>query len=546
MPYRFRLLSVLLATLVCAASAHAEALLKPLDVPNVSKLPPDKAADVNKGYQEFQKMKPGLVGQPLIEAYTLLAALYVQNGLYDEAGVALEDAALLAPKDGRWVYLQGILAKLQKQDAVAQNYFDLAFSLDKEYLPIRLAVVTGRIANGRLDEARDVLADYTVKHPDEAAPLAMLGDIALRQKHYAVAIDRLQRALKAQPQANKLYAQLAQAYDGMGDTKAASDARAKAGDVTPSLADPLAQGFVGRAPAATAKADPIQKLVSETLLFLEARQYDAARAHLDTALKSRPGDSTLLALYARVEAAAGNLAKASERANAAVKADPRNALAYLSQGRVLEMQADDDGARRAYQRATELDGKLADARLSLGRLLLRTGAVADAIPQLRALVQADPANPEAWTSLIAADVVAGRCINALKDVRDVLALDQKNAFLTQMFVRLASTCPAASAEERKGALEFAVKLYREGAAAPVGEALALALAANGRWDDAVETQRGAMFMLVRNGQKHAVPAYQEVLQQLQAHKLPDRPWVASAAVYKPTRPAPDPAPSSGK
>jgi len=63
------------------------------------------------------------------------------------------------------------------------------------------------------------------------------------------------------------------------------------------------------------------------------------------------------------------------------------------------------------------------------------------------------------------------------------------------------------------------------------------------WDDAVKIQQAAMFVLVRNGLKAALTPYREVLQQLQAHKLPDRPWPASAAVYHPARLAPDAKPA---
>ena len=51
------------------------------------------------------------------------------------------------------------------------------------------------------------------------------------------------------------------------------------------------------------------------------------------------------------------------------------------------------------------------------------------------------------------------------------------------------------------ALDYGGKIYQQSDAAPVGEAYALALAANGKWDDAVKTQQAAMFVLVRNGRK---------------------------------------------
>jgi len=90
------------------------------------------------------------------------------------------------------------------------------------------------------------------------------------------------------------------------------------------------------------------------------------------------------------------------------------------------------------------------------------------------------------------------------------------------------------------ALDYGGKIYSQSDAAPIGEAYALALAANAKWDDAVKTQQAAMFVLVRNGRQHDLPAYRDFLQQFQAHKLPDRAWPPMSEFLRPERPSPDP------
>jgi hypothetical protein len=89
------------------------------------------------------------------------------------------------------------------------------------------------------------------------------------------------------------------------------------------------------------------------------------------------------------------------------------------------------------------------------------------------------------------------------------------------------------------ALDYGGKLYHQSDAAPIAEAYALSLAANGKWDDAIKIQQGAMFVLVRNGHKAELPGYRDFLQQFQAKKLPDKPWPAMSGLLKPERPAPD-------
>src|SRR5688500_3361146 len=331
-PMTIRPFTALVLALVClagSATAIAEALLKPVPTPDLSRLPPAQADDLRRTRTTFDTKRKELIGPVLAEAYAMLGAAYASNGLAAVADVALENASLLAPEDGRWVYARGVLARKQKQVAVAQNFFDLALRLDDDYLPIRVAVARSKIDNGDLEGARKLIEAYAAKHADQAYPQAMLGDIALRQKRSAEAVTRFQRALAIEPAATRLHARLAEAQAAAGDAAAAAQSRAKAGAVEPVLADPIAAGLGERVSAATAGSttaaaagatDPVASLLREAGLMLQLRQYDPARSKLDEALKLRPGDASLLALYARIEAASGNVGAAKTRAAAAVAA----------------------------------------------------------------------------------------------------------------------------------------------------------------------------------------------------------------------------------
>jgi predicted Zn-dependent protease len=425
--------------------------------------------------------------------------------------------------------------------------------LDQGYLPIRIAVVNARIEQGDLDGARKLLQDFTTSDVKNPLPYAMLGDIALRQKRYPDAIAQTKRALEIDPKATKLYAQLADAYQGAGDAKNAADARAKAGDGMPALGDPIGLGLVQvqapqdagaqNAPQQPAKSG-VDPAVARTLtpereaeFLLATRQYDVARQKLDGLLRSRPNDAELLALYSRVEAASGNTSEAKSRANAAISANPKAAPGYLALGRALEMSNDDRGAEAAYEKAASLDPKASEASVEAGNVLMRNSRYDDAAARYRAAIAADPKNGEAWTRLAAAQAFAGKCDSAIRDINGALAKDSRNGILMQLFVRLTSTCPASGAQEKKMALDYGGKIYQQSDAAPIAEAYALALAANGKWDDAVKTQQAAMFVLVRNGRKFDVPAYRDFLQQFQAKKLPDRPWSTMSDIAKPAKPA---------
>lgn len=541
----------LLALLVGAAFPvlASEALVKPIPSPDLSRLPASQAEGLRTFRATFEKTRATLLGPPLAEAYALMGAGYARAGFYDAAAIAMYDAAALAPEDGRWVYVQGIIARAQNQHAEAGGYFERAFALDQNYLPIRLAAAEVRLDQGDLGNAHKLVGDYLAKHQDQPAAYEMAGRIALRQKHYAEAVDQFNRALKLDPKASRVYAELAEAYTASGNAGAAATARSKAGPVAPTLLDPLGAGVLNATVTASSPsgrpADPVADKVALATLHLGAHEYAQAGQALDAALQLKPNDPVLLAFHARVAAASGNLTEATRRARASVAAGPDNALAQFTLGLVLEMSKDDSGARAAYGRSIAADPKLADARLALGDLLMRSGKYADAAAQYRQLTVIEPDKGDGWAKMVAADVAAGHCAVALKQIGDGLAKRPDYGFLMQLFMRIVGTCPAASAEEKRRALEDGGKLYRASHRPQVGEAYALALAVNGRWDDAVKTQAAAMFVQARDRRQAAVNASREFLKQFEAHRLPDRPWPPSSPLYHPQRPAPDPKPVAG-
>jgi len=553
MPIRTLLAPALTLLFITAAPGmlQADTAVKPVPTPDFSKLAPARADELRKIRTSFEKARDAQTGDALAESYALLGSAYARNGFYDAADVALADAVLLAPQSGRWVYLRGMLAVMQKQDGAAKGYFERALAIDPGYLPIRTAIASQRMAAGNLDGARQVLESYASEHPEQPVPFAMLGDIALRQKRYPDAIAQLKQALQLAPTANRLYAQLADAYAGAGNAKAAAEARAKAGPNTPVLYDPVGHGLIGTldpsqvnlaapaAPAAPAPAgptDPTERAAGETRALMLAHKYDAARKRLDQALQASPNNATLIVLYARLETEAGNLPAAETRAKQALAIDAKDPRGYVVLGLVQEMRNDDSGAQRSYEQAIRLQPTLANARIALGVLFVRLNRMDDAIAQFHALTQAGVKSEEAWTRLIAAQFVAGRCGDALQEINNALKKESDNGYLLQLFVRTASTCPTVGAAEKRMALDYGGRLYLAAPVPQVSEAYALAQAANGKWDDAVKTQQGTMFVVMRDEGMRGVAPYKAFMQQFQAHKLPDRPWPADADIFNPRRP----------
>lgn len=524
-----RLVPLLLFAL--ATAVYAEALLKPVPQPQLDGVPKERASALADARAKFDQIRTNLVGADLAAAYAEIGALYARENFADAADVALYDATQLAPEDGRWVYLQGVLADSRQQPAVALGYFERAFKLNADYVPIRVALATALLGQGAVDRAMNLVDEYLARAKDQPKVYALKGDIALRRKRYGDAVAAYEQALKLDPKASKLQSALAEAYAGEGNAAAAAQARGKAGDVPPRLADPLGLSVLPASAAvdSAATSDPL----SRAAFFFVAGQFPTARNELDAALRQKPDDPAALALYARVEAMAGNAAAAQTRIAAALKIAPRNAVVLMTQGVVLETAANDEGARGWYEKAVNADPAVIEARLLLGNALMRHGQFGQAAEQYRQLARLEPDKAEHYARLAAALTVDGHCEIALKDIGAALGEHPKLGGLVQVFMRVASTCRAATAADRARAMDAGERLYRQRPTPPNSEALALVAAATGRWDDAVQIQAAAIFDVVKGNDQAEIALYKQFFRKFEAKQMPDRPWPADHPLYAP-------------
>ena len=149
-------------------------------------------------------------------------------------------------------------------------------------------------------------------------------------------------------------------------------------------------------------------------------------------------------------------------------------------------------------------GKLAEARLLYGNVLLRQKQYAQAAEQYRQLAALAPGDGSAQARLAIAQAAAGHCADALRGVNGSLRSRPRDGGLLQTFVRLAATCQSASSEERRMAVDYAQALYKQRPDVAHSEALAMALASTGKAKDAVDYEAQAMFEAVRANDQAAL------------------------------------------
>lgn len=517
--------------ILVSTTASADTAVKPVPVPDMSKLAPAAAKALTEQRAEIEKVQAGLVGPPLAQTYADIGALYARNGFDEAAAIAFYDATQVTPSDGRWFYLRGVIALKLKRDADARENFQGALDRDKVYMPIRYRLADTMINLGDFAAARKVLEETVSTYPKQSVAFSMLGELALKQKRYADAVGAFGNALKLDPKANEIYTHLAAAYDGLGNAAAAADARAKAGNVRTTLDDPLVVGISPRTAAGTAAVTGPATIEQAQALARQGR-LPAARAMLVQILDSHPDDVDALSLSARINAATGNIAIAKIEADQAVSAKSNSATAQFSSGLVAEYSGDERAAYDYYRQAQRLDPKLPDTWLMLGNAEMRRGRFAEAAEQYRGLVRLLPNTAEAYAHLTAALVAQGNCGDAIKEINGALAKRPNDGDLMQLSVRTASTCKEATPHEKDVALEYGALIYKQQPDAGNSTAYALALAAHGKFKEAQEYQAEAIFEATRARDTVAAAQYKATMQQFVKQQVPDRPWAADHPYFK--------------
>ena len=552
----FRIALSLVLAFACIAPASA-ADIKPVPTADLSKLSKENADEIRGYLAQFNKDKNTLKGSDLAESYGNIGALHARVGIFDVAEVAFANAAAITPVDGRWPYLQALVSIARGQQPAARTFFERSFKLNPGYLPARMALANALIRENELVRARALLEEFTKDHKTYPMPLAVLGAIALRQDRDADAVNLFKMALAAEPQATQLYGGLALAQEVTGDKKGAEASRAKAGDVAPTLPDPMMERILPiielKAPAiASGTATPTsggqvaeqaplvgpkQNAIVAAGMSATGGDYVGARKILDETLKQFPNDADLLLAYARVEAAAGKFDAARSRARAATVAAPKEVGPWYVQGLVEEAAGDDAAATAAFTKALTVDNSNVRARLAIGKIQIRNGNTADAMKTYADALQSAPDSTEARAHLISAQVLSNKCADAVSESGAAATKNPRDAGVAELYVRVASTCRSANAEQRKRAMTMGENLYNSplGSSAQVAESYALSLAAAGKWQDAEQTQAAAMFDVVNNGNEASIALYKDFYTKFQAKQLPDRPWAAAHPLLKPTR-----------
>ncbi len=515
-----RLCAALLTLSLCF-SLSAQTAPAPLPQPELSALPVAQQSALRELRAEFDRNIASLKGEDRAVAFLQMGALYLRSGLTDAGNIALDHAVAAQPSDPRFVYLRGVAAMRQERANEAAAAFAQTIRLDPNYLPAHYHLAEIQIAQDNLAAARSTVAAVLAKRRDLAPALALLGEIALRERRYDESITQFNAALKIEPAASALRGRLAEAYAGRGDSTAAARERALVGDVTPRIVDPLALQLDGPgAQSATTNANANPDPVA------------AARTQLEARVRAAPRDLEARLALIEILALSGDLAGARTQLQAAQSQSAGSANVLLAQAIVAEAAGDDAGARAALQRAVTADPAHSGAQRRYADNLMR-GRQPDIAYRhyLAAAGKADEA--EALASAVVAASLANRCGEVLPVLRAAAAKRSNDGRLAQIEVRAIASCPIATAAQKAQALKIAKALYAQRASGELAEALAMSLAANSRAREAVDYEAQAIFDATKRGDSASLAGRRAWLQQFERGQPVSRPWPEGNLMFAP-------------
>jgi Flp pilus assembly protein TadD len=321
--------------------------------------------------------------------------------------------------------------------------------------------------------------------PSSAAAFAGLGKIAALRGDPARAAESFRKALELQPQASSLHHPLGMALRDLGDLEGARAhlGQNRQGNVL--IPDPLMR--------------ELTQLVRSAQFHLKAGNRAAARGDL--------------------ELARGEYERAAELA-------PADATPLYNLGKILAETGDPAGAIVRFEAAIAREPDHRNAHFNLATTLARLGRFGEAAEHFSAACRIDPHDLEAHLGRGMALLLGERYAAARTALETSLTAQPESRPLTHLLARLLAAAPDAAVRDGARALELARAVFGAEQTLEHAETLAMALAENGRFEEAAEWQARVVGEAERRGMP--APALARLRARLEGYRAgrPCRaPWL---------------------
>lgn len=375
------------------------------------------------------------------------AQLALQHGDHAQAYDYAQRAAQAAPNDPQLWFLLGYAARLDLKYQQSADAYNRGLKLSPSSPDGLSGLAQTDMLMGRTADAERLLKQVTSSDPRRRDDLVLLGDIYLRSKDFANAIDSLERAERLQPGARSelllalCYQQTKQAdeanhYIELAERRAPNDP-----DVQRTLAEHYRE--MGQYPEAITALKSIRNPkpdVTAELAYtyeLSGDQNSSARLYSQAA-NAAHGDLGLQLAAAQAQIAAGSIDNADPFLRRAAGLDAENYRLHAIRGEVAQLQDQDENAIKEYNAAlvhlpqNPAEGPLYGIQLHMDLMSLYQ-ATADkdaaqrelgtAQTQINAVDGSGPGREQFLRLRASIKLSAGNPDSALTDIDEAVAMD---------------------------------------------------------------------------------------------------------------------------
>jgi tetratricopeptide (TPR) repeat protein len=488
------------------------------DISGAERLMREAITEARQATAELLSAAPAPDPDALAGAYGRLGALLLLTEVEAQADACFRNARTLQPQEFRWPYYAGYLAMMAGNTDPAEAYLLAAQAIDPDYPPLYLRLGKVWLDRSELAKARAAFERVVDRPGLMVAASYYLGQIANLERRYDDAVAHLEAALAADPAAKEVHYPLGQAYQALGKNDLARDHLSRFEARIPVAEDPLLEQMQG---AAKRSLPAFQK----ALHAVRQGDYPAAAGFFAEGLAVDPDNVPARVSHARVLFLSGRRDEAERELAAALAADPDQHLANFLRGVLLQDQGRNDEAAAQYRRTLALDPRHAGARFYLANLDLQGGRFAAAADGYRATLAADPDTaPARLLELVARKRSGEPEGDIIRAVEGLCSAEPTDSQLSYARARLLAGAADKALRDPARALEIARELVRTVPVPPHLRALALAQAANGDFERALQTQQQAIAMAAWMASPGELELMQGELAAIERRELPAEAW----------------------
>jgi protein O-GlcNAc transferase len=372
-----------------AKTAPGKATLRPVSVPELSRMEPPVQAQMREAYASLMK-KIDAKTTPAAEmaaAYGAMGNLLLAAEYLDAAEPCYLNAQALAQSDMRWPYYLGHVYRTRGEPEKAAEAFERALELAPSDLATLVWLGNVHLDQGKADEAERLFTRALSQQPRSVAALAGQGRAALASRQFARAVESFEQALSVDSRASMVHYPLALAYRGLGDM-AKAEAHAKVrGEIEVGPSDPLMQELAGVLHSAVSYE-------KQGIRALDAGDWAMAASWFRKAIDLAPDNASLHHRLGTALSLTGDTRGAVEQFRDALRLSPQDAPSHFSLGVLLGSSGRDAEAVERFAAAVRYEPAYAEARLQLAGTLIRLRRFDEARAQLIEGTKRNPERPE--------------------------------------------------------------------------------------------------------------------------------------------------------